>query len=290
MHDLSTLIKRYRYHFYQNIGIDANGKQSPCRYYIGNDECNKPNGCYCKKLAEVRGNIDYVIPPEYRDLTINNASGFITTKNETLKQVWSENVKTRIQKTLRDYLFNGAELHHLVERESCNQHSQMDRRFINGENIIIHGVVVRNRQNGLPSQPLPSGRTLIACLILKEAIWRRLYKTNKADTYALISFQNLKHDFKNNHEKVAHLKETDWLCIDDISLTVVENDFVYQQSIAAFDDFLMSRIENRLPTILVCDFDVFAKDYTSILGYSFQKLVTMKNSWHIQVGGDVNNE
>jgi len=290
MFDLATLIKRYRYHFYQNLGFDLSGKAIPCKYYIGNDECNKPNGCYCKKLAEVRGNIDYVIPVEYRDLSINNASGYITTKDGNKKQVWSESVKAQIQTKLRNYLFDGRELHSLMDRESCNKHSKMDYRFASGESVLIHGNVLRNKNNGLPSQPLPSGRTLIACLILKEAIWRRLYKTNRADTYALVSFQNLKHDFKHNQDKVAQLKETDWLCIDDVSLPVLENDFAYQQAIAAFDDFLMSRIESRLPTILVCDFNIFAKDYTSILGYSFQKLVTMKNSWHIQVGGEQSNE
>jgi hypothetical protein len=69
-----------------------------------------------------------------------------------------------------------------------------------------------------------------------------------------------------------------------------ESDFAHQNAISAFDDFLMSRIEDRLPTILVCDFDIFSRDYTKVLGYSFQKLATQKNTWHIQVGGDKSNE
>jgi hypothetical protein len=290
MFDLGTIIKYYRYYFYQNIGVDTNGKPSPCSHYVGNDECKRESGCYCKKLAEVRGNIDYVIPQEYRDLTINNASGFINTKENVRKQVWSNANKAQIQTTLRKYLFDGEELHKLMDREACNKASKMDARFANGESVVIHGSVIRNKKDGLPSQPLPSGKTLIACLILKEAMWRRLYKTNRADTYAIVSFQNLKHDFKTKSDRIADLKDTDWLVIDDISLPNNENDFAHQQAISSFDDFLMTRIDNSLPTVLVCDFDAFAKDYTSLIGYSFQKLVTMKNTWHIQVGGDNINE
>lgn len=286
MSDLGSIIRKYRYHFYQSIGVDANGRPSPCLYYLGNDECSRPDGCYCKKLAEVRGSIDHVIPPEYRDLTINNVSGYIITKDNIRKQVWSQENRIQIQSVLRKYLFDGVDLHKLTDRESCNNHSRLDYRFSNGENIIIHGDVIRNKHNGLPSQPLPTGKTMIACLILKEAIWRRLYKNNRADTYALVSFQNLKHDLKSKTDDAHNLRDVDWLCIDDISLPGNENDFAYQQSISLFDDFLMTRIDNRLPTILICDFNATTRDFSSILGYSFQKLITMKNSWHIQVGGD----
>jgi hypothetical protein len=34
----------------------------------------------------------------------------------------------------------------------------------------------------------------------------------------------------------------------------------------------------------MCDFDVLSRDYTSIIGYSFQKMVTAKNTWLISVG------
>jgi hypothetical protein len=205
MSNLATLIKRYRYFFYLNAGIDNSGKPVPCRYYVGNDECNRETGCYCKKLSEVRGHIDYVIPQEYRDLTINNASGFVTTKDNERKQVWSIANKIEIQQVLRNYLFGGEELIKLLDRESCNKSSQLDVRFQNGESVVVHGNVLRDKKNGLPSQPLPSGKTLIACLIIKEAIWRRLYKTNQADTYAIVSYQNLKHDFKEKNDKVGNL-------------------------------------------------------------------------------------
>ena len=132
MSNLSNIIKRYRYHFYQNAGTDTHGSNLPCQYYIGNDECNRADGCYCRKIAEVLGHIDNVIPSEYRNLSINNASGYITDREGVRKQVWSIENKIKIQKFLRNYLYGGAELFLLQDRESCNLASKMDERYVNG--------------------------------------------------------------------------------------------------------------------------------------------------------------
>jgi len=285
MSELGSIIKKYRYYIYQNIGNNDDGSPNPCAYYLGNDECSKTDGCYCRKLAEVRGNIDYIIPSGYRDLTINNVSGHITTKNKIRKMVWPFETTRDIQAKLREYMFGGVELNLLRDRQSCNKFSKLDSRFANGESVVIHGDVVRDKVDGLPAQPLPTGKTMLACLIMKEAIWRRLYKTNRADTYAMVSYQNLKSDLKHKKDEYYNLREVDWLCIDDISLPINTNEFAHQQSVVLFDDFLMTRIDNKLPTILVCDFDATSKDYTSYLGYSFQKLITMKSTWHINTCG-----
>lgn len=287
MTNLSNIIKRYRFHFYKNAGSDAQGGNLPCQYYIGNDECNRADGCYCRKISEVLGHIDHVIPSEYRNLTINNASGYITDRDGVRKQVWSYENKIKIQKFLRNYLYGGAELFVLQDRESCNLSSKMDERYVNGESVIIHGSAVRDKVNSMPVQPLPTGRSLIASLILKEAIWRRLYKTNRADTYGFISYQNLKFELKDKSEMIPIYKDYDWLVIDDINLPLDKSEFSYQSMLALFDDFLMSRIEQKLPTILVCDFDVTACDYTNLVGFSFQKLITMKTTWNVQVGGSI---
>jgi hypothetical protein len=290
MEQLSTYIKKYRSLLYATMGGSDIDKRIPCIYFAGNDECKKPNGCYCKKLAEIKGNIDYHIPPEYRDLTINNASGFITTRDGARKQVWTNKNKLQIQTLLRDYLFGCEELINLCDREGCNKASKLDIRYQNCENLVIHGAVHREKNRGIPTQPLPTGKTLIACLVIKEAIWRRLYSTNKADTYHIVSYQTLRHDLKNKNENAYTYKETDWLVIDDISLPVNENNFDHQMIVGLLDDFLMTRMENRLPTILVCEFDALALDYSSQLGYSFQKLITLKNTWHIRVGENTSHE
>jgi hypothetical protein len=285
MSELANIIRRYRYYFYQNAGTDKSGNNVPCAHYVGNDECSRSNGCYCKKMAEVLGYIDNIVPEEYRQLTINNANGFITDREGNRKQVWTIENKVHIQKMLREYLFGGAELFMLQDRESCNLVSKMDERYANGESIIIHGSAVRDTVRNIPIQPLPTGRTLIASLIIKEAIWRRLYKSNRADTYGFISYQNLKNSLKNKDDSAISYGSYDWLVIDDISLPADEKEFNHMHTVTYFDDFLMTRIDAKLPTILVCDFDATARDYTNAIGFSFQKLVTMKSTWLLQAGG-----
>jgi len=282
--DLSSIIKFYRYNFYKTVGTDPYGMPAFCKHYKGNDQCDRDKGCYCKKLAEVRGHIDYVIPSEYRDLTVDSARGWIKDKNGKSQQVWSDENQIEIQEILRSYLFGNIDSTSFKCREDYNKASKMDIRFAEGENLIIHGNAVRSKKAGLPSQPMPAGKTLIGCLVLKEAIWRRLYITNRADTYALTSYQTLRQDLKLKTEKGNNLKECDWLVIDDISLPVNENDFAHQNFLSLFDDFLMTRMEAKLPTVLICEFNVLSKDYTNILGYSFQKMVTAKNTWLISVG------
>lgn len=283
MTDLGSLIKYYRYYFYKNIGSTT--PPSPCKYYTGNDQCGREDGCFCRKLAEVRGHIDYVIPIEYRDVDIESATGFIKDREGKPQRVWSPENMSLIKSKLKDYIFGGNDISKAISRDDYNKASKLDTRYADGDNLIIHGEILRAKKEGLPSQPIPTGKTLISCIVLKEAIWRRMYITNRADTYALVSYQTLKQDLKLKTDKSFNLKECDWLVIDDINLPLHDNDFSHQNFLSLFDDFLMTRMEAKLPTILVCEFDALARDYTNILGYSFQKMVTARGTWLIEVGG-----
>lgn len=284
MSDLSSIIRYYRYNLYKTAGKDSNGNSAFCKHYQGNDQCDRTEGCFCRKMAEVRGYIDYVIPPQYRDLTIDNARGWIKDKDGKDIPVWKEENQITIQNTLRSYLFGDADSSSFKCREDYIKASKLDNRFAEGANLIIHGKPILSKRDGLPSQPMPTGKTLISCLVLKEVIWRRICATNRADTYALTSYQTLRQDLKLKNDRASDLKEYDWLAIDDIAEPININDFNHQSFLSMFDDFLMARMNDRLPTILVCDFDVLAKDYTNVLGYSFQKMVTAKNTWLISVG------
>lgn len=285
MSDLSLLIKHFRQHYYSVMGTDPQTqKPTICDHYQGNDQCNNPQGCLCRKMAEIRGNIDYVIPQEYRDFTINNVRGIVKTQDGKEIKAWSDETAAAINQNLNKYLF-GADADSATGRDSFNKASKMDRRYSEGANLIIHGKPPRKKTDkGMPTHPIPTGKTMIASLIMKEAIWRRLYSTNRADTYAMISYQTLRQDLRLKSDRAYSLKEFDWLVIDDISEPANDQDFNHQHFLTLFDDFLMTRMENRLPTILACDFDVLSKDYTDSLGYSFQKMVTSKNTWLIKVG------
>ncbi len=284
MSDLTAIIRKYRFYLYQTAGEDSNGNPAFCKNYIGADQCSRPNGCLCRKLAEIKGNIEYTIPEQYRELSIQNLTGMVVDKNKNIQSVWSNEDRVRIQNDLRKYLFDGEEIARLSTREAMNKASKMDTRFNDGDNVVIHGDAIRLKL-GASSRSLPAGKTLIASLIIKEAIWRRLYASNRADTYSMVSFHTLKQDLKQKTDKANDLKECDWLVIDDITLPANELDFNYQSFVALFESFLITRLENKLPTILICDFDVESQDYSKFMGYAFQKIISANNTWLIKVGG-----
>jgi hypothetical protein len=286
MSELSSFIRHFRYRNYSTFGTNKEtGEAIACPWYKGNDQCQMPDQCRCRKVADARGHIEYVIPPEYREKTINHVRGLVKTKQGEDLRVWSDKTVESIKSSLKSYLFGDSDSSNATSREDYNKISKMDLRFYEGTNLIIHGNPFRLKKEGMPStQTVPTGKTLIACLVLKEAIWRRLYTTNRADTYALTSYQTLRQDLRQKTERASSLKEYDWLAIDDVSLPLNETDFNHQNFVTLFDDFLMTRIENRQPTILCCDFDALAKDYTDSLGYSFQKMVTSKNTFLIKAG------
>jgi len=277
--DLSSLIRYYRYNNYKTA--DNGGA---CKYYKGNDQCERAtNGCFCRKMAEVLGNISYVVPKEHRGLTINNLRGHSKAKDGQYIKVWTESNQLAILDTLSDYLYGTKDLTLISSREDFNRESKLDQRYADGSNLVIHGSPFKVVK-GVATRALPMGKTLIASIVLTDAIWRRCYATNRADTYSFVSYQTLKQDLRLKNEKAQALKECDWLAIDDISTPINDMDFNHQNFISMFDDFLMSRMENRLPTILACDFNALSKDYTDMLGYSFQKLITSRNTWLIKVG------
>ena len=254
-----------------------------CKFYKGDIGCEREEkGCYCRKMAEISGLIYNIIPPEYRDFNINKLSGWVKTKGGS-DRVWSETKLVEIVQSLSDYMYGTKFCSDFTTREDFNRASKLDLRYAQGANLVIHGNPFKNVKSGKTIN-MPTGKTLLACVVIIDAIWRRFYAANKADTYAIASYQTLKQDIKLKTDKAYNLKECDWLVIDDISLPQNENDFNHQNFVTMFDDFLMTRMENRLPTLLLCEFDALSRDYTDTLGYSFQKMISASNTWQIKVG------
>jgi DNA replication protein DnaC len=271
--EISSVIKYY-----------LNQYEKKCNFYKGENLCDRKElGCLCKKMAEISSLIYTIIPKEYHNFNIHKLSGFVLTKNGKDK-VWSDADFVNIITTLSDYMYGRDSIGDFFTRDELNKISVLDKRYANGSNLVIHGNPFRNTKAGI-TRNVPTGKTLLACVILIDAIWRRMYAANKANTYSLSSYQTLKQDIKQKTDRAQDLKECDWLVIDDIVLPNNELDFNHQSFVSMFDDFLMTRMENHLPTIMLCEFDVQSRDYTDVMGYSFQKLVNSSNTWLIKIGG-----
>jgi len=161
------------------------------------------------------------------------------------------------------------------DRKALNSNSIMDDRFMDGSMIFIHG----EKKKKTKSSTLPLGRSLVASLILKEAIWRRLFSGNKAFTYHYAMMSKIKSDIMDRTEDVGTYYNADWLVIDDV---FCEPDKI--QSIS-LDKILSHRISKNLPCIICLEFNMLKRDsLESIVGRYIPKLLNGENTFLINLG------
>lgn len=150
--------------------------------------------------------------------------------------------------------------------------SKMISRFRDGNNVVIYG------------DGFVKGKTLIASLIMKEAI--RLRATNFVydQDYDWVEFDNLLESLKKDDYDGASLRACDWLVVDNI-----EKGLRTPQQVSYLRDllnpFFSDRFRNQLPTILVFRYDVF-KNLTELeenLGNSITKMISDKRTCKIKL-------
>lgn len=230
--------------------------QKSCKHYPG---C--ADFCYCRALAEVMGYQAAVLPGKYAQLEIADFNGKVNGK----QVVESALLASAVSSFMR-YCFDNPKLSKDTPRSKLNAISVMDRRFVSGCSVVIHGEVKgfagRSSAGAL-------GRSLLAALVLKEAIWRRMFKGNEAITYRFASIHDLIGEvFDKNHPDSSWL--TDWLVIDDVT-----NDI--RRPVASVLDQIISRRRTlNLPTILVLQFDASSieGDLDDVVGHMAAKLYT----------------
>lgn len=230
--------------------------QQSCKHHPG---C--ADFCYCRALAEVIGYQSAILPGKYAHLEISDFTGKVNGK----QVVDSALLASAISSFMR-YCFDNPKLSKDTPRSKLNSASVMDRRFLAGCSVVIHGDV-KNSVGKSAGGAL--GRSLLAALVLKEAIWRRMFKGNEAITYRFASIHDLIGEvFDKNHPDSSWL--TDWLVIDDVT-----NDI--RRPVATVLDQIISRRRTlNLPTILVLQFDASSVDgeLEDVIGHMASKLYT----------------
>jgi hypothetical protein len=215
--------------------------------------------CYCRALAEVFGYHTAIIPGKYANLNISDFTGKVNGKQVVATELLSSAVYSFMM-----YCFDDAKLSKDTPRSKLNSMSAMDRRFLSGCSVVIHGDV-KGSFGRTGSGAL--GRSLLAALVLKEAIWRRMFKENEAITYRFASIHDLIGEvFDKDHSDSTWL--TDWLVIDDVA-----NDGRRAMG-SALDQIISRRRTLNLPTILVLQFDASSVDVdlSSVIGHMASKL------------------
>jgi len=238
------------------------------------DAC--PEGLLAKvqTAAEVLAYQRSVIPFPYYQYDINSFNG----KNDGVNLI-KPSVAIEAKKKIVEYCWKDLSLDDLqkmdpkdIEKKSCVSYRREE-----GHNVAIFS----GSTNG------PSGKTLCASLIMKEAIKRRINPKYLCESYDWISYsglcQLLRHDSDEDSKIDSILRTCDWLVVDDIDQEKLsEKRQLYYASL--IEPFFSDRLKDRLPTILVFRFDPSMTEILSDkFGVSIQQILTNKKTLKINL-------
>lgn len=150
-------------------------------------------------------------------------------------------------------------------RNFLDKKSQMLNRHKNGNSVVIYG------------DENVKGKTMLASIIMREAISLRVIKSVQDHSYDWSNFNSLLSDLKREDTEAADCRSCDWLVIDNLTAKAVS----HQQSSylrGYLDPFFTERYYQSLPVILVFRYDVYNNmDITEeIYGNSMVRLLTSK--------------
>jgi len=208
----------------------------------------------CLSLAEMWAYIYSVVPEEHGHYTIFDFMGCIVDKvTKEQKTVIPSKVALHAKNEICKYCW-GMEWKTIKENKSkmdkktmmkfLREHSVMERRLNSGHNVVIYG-----------SSSQPIGRTMIASIIMKEAIKLRVTQRKRKHTYDWIDFNILMNAVKNDSFDLADYRSCDFLVVDNIT-TSVRSAKQTTLLIDLVDPFFIGRLADKLPTILVFKFDI----------------------------------
>jgi len=206
----------------------------------------------CSSLSEVWAYIYKVVPEEHGKFTIFNFDGYVTGKlgqkmESKLPDDIVQDVRNKICKFCWDIGWEEINSQSLKD-ENINsflrKRSAMMKRFKSGSNIVIFGASNK-----------PVGRTMLASIVMKEAIRLRAIHRDRGQTYDWIDFSKLCSAIEKETDDLVDYKSCDWLVVDNIlrrARTSKHTTFLVDK----IDPFFINRYSNKQPTILVFKFDI----------------------------------
>jgi len=233
--------------------------RSSCAKYNKDTNSCSASRCVCSAVSEVLSYIDHCLPSKMNKFEFTDFNGVINGE-----EIISKTNVGLIMSKISKYCFNNEKLDIGSSRNLLNYTSCMDKRFSSGTNLIIHGEE-KFSNDGIRKK---NGKTLLASMVLKEAIWRRLFKTNRAFTYYYSPMSKIIDDrlTKKELDMTVSPSNCDWLCIDDIY------DKGKQIQASILEDVFISRQSKCLPTIYIVKFDASSKaDLETVVGESLSR-------------------
>ncbi len=272
----------------RTINLYTGKLQETCQFHEGERECSREEGCVCRKLGEIKALTQELIEPIYRNSTFDSFTGKLPDGQRAKPFRDDPNRINEVKKQLWKYLYGDTPMVPGGSREDYNRISIIDKRHREGASVVIHGksgVYKKEQHGGYRYEHVPTGKTLLASIIMLDAINRNKHPSGKNWTYDKVSFLELRQALKSKDDSIYDMQDVDWLLIDDL-VEIAEEGSSKKASgwtKEVFDAFLIDRIQNHKPTILVCNFDIEDISVEERMGLAFQKILSSHTTHEIKV-------
>lgn len=248
----------------------------------------EPHDPLIDTLAEIQALLRVVIPHPYWKYSIKEFNGKL--KGDAKATLLSPDVAFKAKEKIAEYCWKDVDLKEDIYDDNLMLNkSIMHKRLKEGRNVIIYAPEAKtvvtnkagNQQVEIKSQ---KGRTMVASLIIKEAIKMRYKSGHRVQSHDWIEYPVLKNMLIENDPEANLQKACDWLVVDDISLESTPSGRSYISGV--IDPFFISRLKDGLPTIFVFRFDL-NKELPNIekgLGVAIHRIVNDPKTHVISLG------
>ena len=248
------------------------------KYFKKNfDELEERDARFCSYVAEARAYAEAIIPAQYNQFTIFDFTG----RSSDLKsRLIPSAIASRAKDSICEYCWNMSWKEIQTKGETDSQqrnflrsHSVMMERLEKGSSVAIFG----------DSSGGPIGRTMVASIIMSQAIKLRMPVGRKGQTYDWIDFAILKDALVKNGDSITDWKNCDWLVVDNIYYNINSSDQQTAFISEIITPFFIARYSNKLPTILVFQYDLRDACYNveRDLGAGITRILNSKETFKI---------
>ena len=232
-----------------------------CKKHEGGYE-RIPSFCWCESSAQVMSYIESVIPDGYQQFEISDFTGYKKGEN---KKLISDKIVSEARTAVINYCWNDIDPDEMGNFDLVEWYPKSAMRFRrkNANNLVIYGdPYCRQNANGIVKTfKNPLGRTMLAAVVMKQAIRERLKIECQGESYAWVSYSRLytklmqnalnqTKDEKDFDSEISEYEEADWLCVDGFE-TEKTSDASRTFRTRVLDNFFEERLKNGRPNILV---------------------------------------
>lgn len=255
-------------------------------------KCRCTNGCRCQAAACMDAYTEAVIPEEYRNYTIDDFEGCII-ENGKRKKVLEPSVVAKAKQQIINWCWKDIAEGEEYAASTWLLRCVLDQRHTDGNSLIIYGPKwVADKVAGKFKRK-SSGKTMLAAIVLHEAIRLRVLPGHIADSYAWADYGMLverliaqsKGDNANN-ALLEHYADCDWLVVDGLSIIEKGTDLQKSYRANVLDHLFLERRDANLPTIFVFQDDITeVDDLPEQFGNAIYSIVNSRKASHVSLVG-----